>query len=902
MMTEPYDVDPDDDVAFNEEEEDDIPEEEEEEEEEEDVVPKPASPPPPPKPASPPPPKKVGVARRLAEWRAAQPPVPRNSPSPPPPPPCNKWRGESSDEDEEPVAVPHRRNAGAAAEKREAKSKRAEDFRRHMHETPPLDEESVPMTLEDGSRFYVKTRPAVEELGEEARPTSLLATPVAELRALDDVAERRAPIVLRRAAGGLWVDKYAPQTFQDLLSDDRTNREVLRALKNWDPFVFRKPAPKPPVETTTTRTTTKMASTMISKKKAFAWKKRRKLPPNKTEEDDKVFDEDGRPAKKIVLLAGDPGTGKTTLARVLARFAGYRVIEVNASEDRTKTAIERAVTDAQTNRAVGGRDSKPACVVLDEIDGIAGTQASAALVAMATAPLKKKTLTRPVVCVCNDLYAPSLRSLRDVSAVFHLRNPPTPQRLVGVLRTVAAREGLDVSQMALQALAEASRGDVRACLHALQFASSTASNLDAEVFRAVDSGLKDGAADEFDLWRAVFSKPKPRPPIDDGSNTPKKRTTAKNELSAIIATAASLDADRVVAGVHENYPTVIVRDPGALHTASLADDLSEADLLLRRHDLGARCSAAISCAAGFARRDDFVPKLRIPKLLRPDASAFRAIDDARTRWRPRLERLGTTACALDLAPWLTRVVLDLDVRPVGLELARPREKALLEATATVMAANGLGFERAVLDDGDNNFKPTYKLRPDVVAATTFGGGSGGTVKTPHHRLAPITCQVLSRQVTIALVRHRDGASTTTTTTTAAKKTTTNDDNELPAAKRKKKSPAEIVAAAAAAADQQQQEEEEEGASNNKAVPPKRRRRRRHFSFTQWVVPNKKKKNPHPAVLLEEDENDAVAQQPEPASKKAKVVERPHITFKFNKGFSDAVRRPVFMEDLLLLTS
>ena len=38
----------------------------------------------------------------------------------------------------------------------------------------------------------------------------------------------------------LWVDKYAPVAFRDLLSDERVNREVLRAVKAWDRFVFKK--------------------------------------------------------------------------------------------------------------------------------------------------------------------------------------------------------------------------------------------------------------------------------------------------------------------------------------------------------------------------------------------------------------------------------------------------------------------------------------------------------------------------------------------------------------------------------------------------------------------------------------------------------------------------------------
>ncbi len=38
----------------------------------------------------------------------------------------------------------------------------------------------------------------------------------------------------------LWVDSHAPSAFTHLLSDERINREVLRAVKAWDPFVFGK--------------------------------------------------------------------------------------------------------------------------------------------------------------------------------------------------------------------------------------------------------------------------------------------------------------------------------------------------------------------------------------------------------------------------------------------------------------------------------------------------------------------------------------------------------------------------------------------------------------------------------------------------------------------------------------
>lgn len=47
-----------------------------------------------------------------------------------------------------------------------------------------------------------------------------------------------------------------------------------------------------------------------------------------------------------VWLFVPTGTGKTTLAHVIARHCGFRVVEVNASDARTAASLTRAVTDA----------------------------------------------------------------------------------------------------------------------------------------------------------------------------------------------------------------------------------------------------------------------------------------------------------------------------------------------------------------------------------------------------------------------------------------------------------------------------------------------------------------------------------------------------------------------------
>ncbi|KAF7939442.1 hypothetical protein EAE99_001247 [Botrytis elliptica] len=259
----------------------------------------------------------------------------------------------------------------------------------------------------------------------------------------------------------MWTEKYRARHFMELCGDDRTHRQVLRWLKAWDPIVFPKSG-KPKV-----------------------------VPTKKFGEPD-----DEKPHRKILLLTGPPGLGKTTLAHVCARQAGYEVMEINASDERSRDVVKgRIRTSVGTENVKTGstvtsksghvsKNAHPLCVVVDEVDGVVGgaggsgeggfikalidlvllDQKNSSTVGANTNYSKKKKgddfrLLRPLILVCNDVYHPSLRPLRNSSfaEIIHIRKPPL-DAVVQRMQTVFEKEGVSCDSDAIRRLCEATWG------------------------------------------------------------------------------------------------------------------------------------------------------------------------------------------------------------------------------------------------------------------------------------------------------------------------------------------------------------------------------------------------------------------------------------------------------------
>lgn len=256
--------------------------------------------------------------------------------------------------------------------------------------------------------------------------------------------------------------------------------------------------------------------------------------------------------------------GKTTLAHMVARHSGYNVIEVNASDDRSTDTFKTILKNATQMTSVVDRENRPNCIVFDEIDGAPPSSIDFLIkfVTGKTAKKSKKNLAckRPIICICNDLYVPALRSLRQVAFVVNFP-PTTSARLAERLSEIARHQGIKTDLGALMALCEKTGNDIRACLSVLHFFKSLNKPVTLSDIWKTSVGQKDQQKGLFSVWNDIFWIPRKTAQLND--------LTLKDRFERVLGAVNSFgDYERVAQGVFENYPIVKIRDPSLCGTCA----------------------------------------------------------------------------------------------------------------------------------------------------------------------------------------------------------------------------------------------------------------------------------------------------------------------------------------------
>lgn len=200
------------------------------------------------------------------------------------------------------------------------------------------------------------------------------------------------------------------------------------------------------------------------------------------------------PGKKPLLLYGKAGTGKTSSAHALASDMGWEMIELNASDQRTKDAIERVAGAASVTASLTGAGRK--LIVFDEADNLHGTADRGGAREILEVI---RTSRQPIILIVNDLYGiPSEIRFRCEPVLFRAVQA---RSIVPRLKFICANESLACSDPALSRIAEQGGGDLRASINMLYGASSGRERVaDGDV---VSTG-KDDRVSIFDLILSLF--------------------------------------------------------------------------------------------------------------------------------------------------------------------------------------------------------------------------------------------------------------------------------------------------------------------------------------------------------------------------------------------------------------
>lgn len=187
-----------------------------------------------------------------------------------------------------------------------------------------------------------------------------------------------------------------------------------------------------------------------------------------------------------LMLAGPAGTGKSTLALIVVKEL-YKekwrenYLELNASDERGIDVVRQKVKDFARTKALENIPFK--VIFLDEADALT-KEAQQAL----RRTMENYSNTCRFILSCN-YSSRIIDPIQSRCVVFRFRLLEKKD-ILRVIKTIADKEKLLVTDDAHEVLYESSEGDCRRAINLLQATASISMNINSEMIRMISSGAK----------------------------------------------------------------------------------------------------------------------------------------------------------------------------------------------------------------------------------------------------------------------------------------------------------------------------------------------------------------------------------------------------------------------------